>query len=56
VPGYIPPTGAVNRFTPRSPYLNKTQGGELETSQITIEVDMNRVLAREKVSRFGTLP
>jgi tetratricopeptide (TPR) repeat protein len=56
VPAYIPPSGAVNRFTPRSPYVNKTQGGELETSQITIEVDMNRVLAREKVSRFGTLP
>jgi tetratricopeptide (TPR) repeat protein len=55
VPAYIP-TGVVDRFSPRSPYVNKTQGGTLETNQITIDVDMNRILAQQKVSRFGTLP
>jgi tetratricopeptide (TPR) repeat protein len=56
VPAYVPAAGAVNRFSPRSPYVDRTQGGALETDRITIEVDMNKILARERVSRFGTLP
>jgi len=56
VPSYIPQGNAVNEFSPRSPYVNQTAGGELATNEITIEVDLNRILARERVSRFGTLP
>jgi len=56
VPSYIPQGNAVNEFSPRSPYVNQTAGGELATNEITIEVDLNRILARQRVSRFGTLP
>jgi len=56
VPAYIPAGNAVNEFSPRSPYVNVTAGGELATNEITIQVDLNRILARERVSRFGLLP
>ena len=55
VPAYIPP-GVIDRFTPKSPYTNPTAGGAVSTNEITIQVDMNRILARQKVSRFGALP
>jgi tetratricopeptide (TPR) repeat protein len=56
VPNYIPTGNAVNEFSPRSPYVNQTGGGELATNEVTILVDLNRILARERVSRFGALP
>ncbi len=55
IPSYIP-EDVMDGFLPRSPYLDERNGGELATDQITIEVDMNRILAMEGVSKFGTLP
>ena len=37
-------------FSPASPY---DEDGNLVTTEITCAVDMNRVLAQEKVSPFG---
>ena len=55
VPTYIE-QGLMTQYTPRSPYRDPSAGGELATNEITIAVDMNRVLAEERVSAFGTLP
>lgn len=55
VPSYIP-EGVIDDFSPRSPYANPSNGEELVTTEITIEIDMNRVLAEQRVSKFGTLP
>lgn len=48
VPAYIP-DGVIDDFSPRDPYA-------ASTTEITIEIDMNRVLAEEMVSPLGTLP
>lgn len=48
VPAYIP-EGVIDDFSPRDPY-------DAGTTQITIEIDMNRVLAEQRVSPLGTLP
>ena len=48
VPAYIP-EGVIDGFSPRDPYA-------ASTNEITIDVDMNRVLAEEMVSPLGTLP
>ena len=47
VPGYIP-EGTIDDFSPREPYVEGT-------NEIVIDVDMNRILARELVSPFGAL-
>lgn len=48
VPEYIP-AGVIDDFSPRDPYA-------AESTEITIELDMNRVLAEELVSPLGPLP
>jgi tetratricopeptide (TPR) repeat protein len=55
VPAYIP-RNMIDEFSPRSPYVDPTAGGPLATTQITIEVDMNLILAQQSVSKFGPLP
>ena len=50
VPSYIPALDNMDLFTPASPY---DAAGALTTTQVTIMVDMNRVLAQMKVSPFG---
>ena len=47
VPSYIP-NGVIDDFSPRDPYA-------ASTNEITIDVDMNSILAEERVSPFGTL-
>lgn len=47
VPDYIP-AGVIDGFSPRDPY-------EAGTTEIVIGIDMNRVLAEERVSPLGTL-
>jgi hypothetical protein len=49
VPSYIPDGRAMDAFTPVSPY---DDDGNLLTTQVTMQVDMNRILARERVSAF----
>ncbi|MDZ7779026.1 MAG: hypothetical protein U5R14_03680 [Gemmatimonadota bacterium] len=48
VPDYIPPD-IMDDFSPRDPY-------EAGSNEITIAIDMNRVLAEELVSPLGPLP
>jgi len=50
VPSYIPPQDQMDWFSPASPY---DEDGNLVTTEITCAVDMNRVLAQQKVSPFG---
>ena len=50
VPSYIPEGNGMDVFTPVSPYDDDDQ---LVTTQVTIQVDMNRVLARERVNAFN---
>lgn len=56
VPSYIPEGIVMDNFSPRSPYVDDRNGGALETNEVTIEVDVNRILAVEAVSKFGPLP
>jgi hypothetical protein len=51
VPSYIPSGDQMDRFTPASPYNNDTE--ELLVTEVTIQVDMNRILARERVNAFN---
>lgn len=55
IPSYIP-EDVMDLFSPRSPYVDDRNGGPLATNEITIQVDMNRVLAQQAVSKFGPLP
>jgi len=48
VPGYIPPFGGYDLFSPASPY----EEGVLITTQVTIDFDMNKILAQNNVSPF----
>jgi len=50
VPGYIPPSNQMDNFSPASPYDDNDQ---LTTTEVTMQVDMNRVLARERVNAFN---
>lgn len=47
VPTYIP-EGTIDDFSPREPYV-------VGTNEIVIDVDLNRILAQEMVSPFGSL-
>jgi hypothetical protein len=49
VPAYIPEAFDMDRFTPVSPY---DEAENLTTTEVTILYDMNRILARERVSFF----
>ncbi len=51
VPGYIPQDNLMDVFTPASPYNNDTE--ELVTTEVTIQVDLNRILAQERVNAFN---
>ncbi len=51
VPAYIPAQDLMDLFDPASPY---DATGMLVTTQITINVDMNRILAQQRISPFGT--
>jgi hypothetical protein len=50
VPSYIPAGEGMDLYTPTSPY---TAGGVLTTTQVTINFDMNRILADNMVSPFN---
>jgi len=52
VPAYIPDQDAMDLFTPASPYNN----GVLVTTQVTINIDVNRILVQQRLSPFGVLP
>ncbi len=52
VPAYIPQRDEMDRFSPSSPYTGSNPP-VLQTDRITIVVDMNRVLAQNRVSPFG---
>ena len=55
VPGYIPPLNEMDLYTPLALY-EETEGGgvnQLET-QVTMTVDMNRILADNLVTAFGS--
>lgn len=47
IPSYIP-EGTIDDFSPREPYVEGT-------NEIVIDVDMNRILAQERVSPFGAM-
>ncbi|UCC27119.1 MAG: hypothetical protein JSU98_08410 [Gemmatimonadales bacterium] len=49
VPAYIPPADQMDLFTPASPYDGN---GNLVTNQVTMTVDMNRILADNLVTPF----
>lgn len=51
VPSHIPAQDAMDQFDPHSPYSGDPP--ELQTDQVTIEVDMNRVLAENRISPFS---
>ena len=50
VPGYLPPTNEMDRFTPASPY---DANENLTTTEVTILHDLNRILARNRVTPFN---
>jgi hypothetical protein len=50
VPGYIPPTDEMDRFTPASPYDGN---GNLVATEVTIRHDLNRILAQNRVTPFN---
>lgn len=57
VPSFIPNDyGIIDGFTPRSPYADPLRGDQLTTDEVTMLLDLNRVLAEQRVSRFGTMP
>jgi hypothetical protein len=51
VPDYIPAGDAIDLFSPASPY---DEDGNLLTTEVTIQVDLNRVLAENRVTPFGS--
>lgn len=53
VPDFIPQQDDMDLFDPASPY---DADGNLIETMITIRVDMNRILAQNGFSPFGTLP
>jgi hypothetical protein len=53
VPAYLPDQDAMDLFTPASPY---DEDGVLTTTQVTINIDVNRILVQQRVSPFGVLP
>jgi tetratricopeptide (TPR) repeat protein len=53
VPAYLPAQDDMDLFTPASPY---DANGVLVTTEVVINVDVNRILAQQRVSPFGTLP
>ena len=50
IPTYVPAGDEMDLFTPASPY---DEDGNLLTTQVTMNVDMNRVLADNRVSPFN---
>ena len=50
VPSYIPPADQMDLFSPKSPY---DASENLVTTEVTMLVDMNRVLADNRVSPFN---
>jgi tetratricopeptide (TPR) repeat protein len=54
VPSWIPQDGEMDLFDPVSPYVNPTEGAALATTEVTIQHDMNLVLAQNwsEVSPF----
>lgn len=58
VPAYIPEGDGMDLFTPQSPYdVEEVDDEEVVTlveTQVTIGVDMNRVLADNRVTPFGS--
>lgn len=49
-PSYLPPNDQMNRFTPASPY---NAAGVLQTQEVTILHDLNRILTTNRVSPFN---
>jgi tetratricopeptide (TPR) repeat protein len=45
IPAWIPRGGDMDLFNPLSPYVEPKDGKELATNEVTLVVDMNRVLA-----------
>jgi hypothetical protein len=52
VPAYIPAGDGMDLYTPFTPYDGDDEDATLVTTEITIDVDMNRVLADNRVSPF----
>jgi hypothetical protein len=51
VPAYIPAANGMDLYTPASPY---DESGALVTTEVTITHDMNRILATNQVTPFGS--
>lgn len=51
VPDYVPAGDLIDLFTPASPY---DENDNLITNEVTISVDMNRILADNRVTPFGS--
>ncbi len=49
IPSYIPANGGLDTFSPASPY---DADGNALTTEVTIDIDMNRVLAQSNASPF----
>jgi hypothetical protein len=52
VPAHIPSGDGMDLYTPFTPYDGDDEDATLVTTEITIDVDMNRVLADNRVSPF----
>lgn len=50
IPPYIPTGGRLDTFAPASPY---DDDGNLLTTEVTMDIDMNRVLAQSSASPFS---
>jgi len=53
VPSFVPAEDQMDLFTPQTPY---DASGNLVSTQITGLVDVNRILAQNRVTPFGTFP
>ncbi len=50
IPSYLPPTNEIDLFSPASPYGSD---GSLQTEEVTILHDMNRILTQNRVTPFN---
>lgn len=50
VPSWIPPENDLDLYSPTSPY---DENENLATTEVTMRVDMNRILAENGASPFG---
>jgi tetratricopeptide (TPR) repeat protein len=52
VPDYIPPLNQMDLFDPSSPYTQQGNDWILNTTEVTIRFDLNRILTQNRVSPF----